>query len=272
MRLDLHLHTTASDGAWSPEAVVRGAVDGGLDVIAITDHDTLGGVARAQAAARDHSIQVVPGIELSSTFGHRDVHILGYFVDTTNSELVRYADRAEHQREHRMRQMLQRLGAQGIDVPFRAVEQAAGDDRGVIGRPHLAQALVEAGYATSVPDAFNHLIGDGSEAFVSAHMLDPAEAVDLVARSGGIAMWAHPPGEIVDELLPSLIESGLGGLEVFRPRNRRSDMLRYESICKTNDLLMSGGSDWHSPNGGSALGDFYVEAEEVDALLAAGGL
>jgi predicted metal-dependent phosphoesterase TrpH len=132
--------------------------------------------------------------------------------------------------------------------------------------------LVDAGHAASIPDAFNHLIGDASEAFVSAHMLEPADAVDLVVRSGGIAMWAHPPAEIVDELLPSLVESGLRGLEVFRPRNRRSDMLRYESICRDRGLLMSGGSDWHSPNGGSALGDFYVEAEEVDGLLEAGGL
>lgn len=272
MRLDLHIHTTASDGSWSPEAVVHGAAAGGLDVIAITDHDTVAGVRRAQAASRGLDVQVVTGIEVSSTFRGRDVHVLGYFVDIESPGLVAYGERAERRREERMREMIARLAVQGVEVSFQDVEGAAGSDRGVIGRPHLAAALVEAGHAASVPDAFNRLIGDDADAFVPTAMLDPVEAVVLLVEAGGIPMWAHPPGELVDTLLPEMRGAGLRGLEVYRPRSRHADVNRLEAICKSGGLLMSGGSDWHTPDYGSSLGDFWVDAGEVEGLLEAGGL
>jgi predicted metal-dependent phosphoesterase TrpH len=272
MRLDLHLHTTASDGSWSPAAVVRGAAEGGLDVIAITDHDTTAAVVPAQEAARDLRLEVIPGIEVSSTHEGRDVHVLGYFVDLDAAPLLAHGARAALRREDRMREMVERLQAQGIDVAYEAVEQAAGPDRVVIGRPHLARALVEAGHATSTWDAFDRLIGDESEAFVSTHLLDPVGAVELILASRGIPIWAHPPGDMVDGLLPSLKEAGLRGLEVYRPRYKRSQVLRYESICKSAGLLMTGGSDWHNPDQGSALGDFHVSGDEVEGLLHAGGM
>lgn len=272
MRLDLHIHTTASDGSWSPEAVVRGAAGGGLDVISVTDHDTTAGVARAQEVGREVDVQVVPGIEVSSSYRGQDVHVLGYFVDIGSPALAAYCERAERRREERMREMIARLADQGVVLAFADVERAAGADRGVIGRPHLAAALVEAGHATSVPDAFNHLIGDDHEAFVPTAMLDPVGAVELIVGAGGIPMWAHPPGELVDTLLPEMRAAGLGGLEVYRPRGRHADLVRLEGICKSGGLLMSGGSDWHTPDYGSSLGDFWVDADEVEGLLEAGGL
>jgi 3',5'-nucleoside bisphosphate phosphatase len=272
MRLDLHIHTTASDGSWSPEAVVRGAAEGGLDVISITDHDTVGGVERAVAVGRQVDVQVVPGIEVSSTHKGQDVHVLGYWVDVAAPELVEYGVRAERRREGRMREMVERLCRSGVAVSFEAVERAAGPDRGVIGRPHLAAALVEAGHATSTGDAFHRLIGDEHEAFVPTAMLGPAEAVEMISAAGGVAMWAHPPGELVDELLGPMCEAGLGGLEVFRPRGRKTDVVRLEAICRDQGLLMSGGSDWHTPDYGSKLGDFWVGADEVVGLLSVGGV
>ncbi|KPJ77421.1 MAG: hypothetical protein AMS19_12580, partial [Gemmatimonas sp. SG8_23] len=166
MRLDLHIHTTASDGAWAPEAVIEGAVAGGLDVIAITDHDTVAAVPAARRAARGHNLQVIAGVELSSTFEGHDVHILGYFVDVEADGLRRHAERAERRREERMQEMIDRLAGQGVGVAFEDVERAAGEDRVIIGRPHLAAALVEGGHATSVWDAFQRLIGDEHPAFV----------------------------------------------------------------------------------------------------------
>lgn len=272
MRLDLHIHTTASDGAWSPAEVVRGAIAGRLDVIAVTDHDTTAGVAGAREAAEGQPLQVIPGIEVSSAWHGRDVHVLGYFVDPAAPGLLRHAERARSRRDARMREMIERLDRQGVSVTFDAVERAAGPDRVVIGRPHLAKALVEAGYASSVPETFRTLIGDDSEAFVPAHLLDPMEAVAVVRESGGVAIWAHPPGDLVDELLPDLTAAGLAGLEVYRPRSRRSELLRLETICRTTGLLPSGGSDWHGPDGGSALGDFYLNADEVEGLLKEGGI
>ena len=272
MRLDLHIHTTASDGAWSPGAVVEAAAAGGLDVIAITDHDTTAAVAAAERAAGEFNLEVIPGVELSSTHEGRDVHILGYFVDPAAERLVAHAKRAEQRREERMREMIDRLQTQGIDVSFADVESAAGEDRVVIGRPHLASALVTAGHASSVWDAFDRLIGDNHPAFVPTHLLEPAGAVEVVLAAGGIPVWAHPPGDLVEPLLPGLKSAGLQGLEVYRPRHKRAEVLRLESICKTAGLLMTGGSDWHTPDSGAALGDFYVSADEVERFLSAGGM
>ncbi len=272
MRLDLHVHTKASDGAWSPEAVVRGASDGGLDVIAITDHDTTAAVAVAQEVGERHSLQVVPATELSSTHVGRDVHILGYFVNPESAALVAHERRAADRRQERMREMIERLAGQGIEVTFQDVERAAGSDGVVIGRPHLATALVEAGYVDSAMEAFDRLIGDDHPAFVPTHLLEPTGAVEVVLEAGGIPIWAHPPSDLVDSLLPGLRAAGLRGLEVYRPTHRRSDVLRLESICRTAGLLMTGGSDWHGPDAGAALGDFWVGAEEIERFLEAGGL
>lgn len=272
MRVDLHVHSTASDGAWSPEAVVRGAAEGGLDVIALSDHDTIAGYTAAAAVGRAVDVHVVPALEVSSTHQGRDVHILGYFVDPDATPLREHADRAVHRRAERMREMLVRLAGQGVTIGYAQVEEAAGPDHVVIGRPHLAKALVSAGYASSIPEAFSKLIGDEHPAFVPTHLLIPADAVELVAASGGVPVWAHPPGDLVDPLLPELMEAGLLGMEVYRPRYGKSEVLRYENICRSSGLLRSGGSDWHSPDGGAALGDFFVTGDEVRKLLAAGGL
>ena len=272
MRIDLHMHTTASDGAWPPDDVVRGAAEGGLDVIAITDHDTTAAVAPAVAAAADVNLQVIPGIEVSSAHEGRDIHVLGYFIDPAADALVAHGERAGSRRDDRMREMIELLSHQGIEVSFADVERVAGPDRVVLGRPHLAKALVEGGHVTSMHEAFDRLIGDDGPAFVSTHLLDPAGAIELIIEGGGIPIWAHPPGDLVDALLPRMVEAGLRGLEVYRPRNKRHEILRFESICKTAGLLMGGGSDWHTPDYGSALGDFYVTGDEVEGLLAAGGL
>jgi predicted metal-dependent phosphoesterase TrpH len=272
MRLDLHIHTTASDGAWAPEAVIEGAVAGGLDVIAITDHDTVAAVPAARRAARGHNLQVIAGVELSSTFEGHDVHILGYFVDVEADGLRRHAERAERRREERMHEMIDRLAGQGVGVAFEDVERAAGEDRVIIGRPHLAAALVEGGHATSVWDAFQRLIGDEHPAFVPTHLLEPVGAVEIVLAAGGIPIWAHPPGHLIDPLLPALKAAGLRGLEVYRPRHKRAEVLRLESICRTAGLLMTGGSDWHNPDGGTSLGDFWVSADEVERFLEVGGM
>ncbi len=272
MRLDLHIHTSASDGAWTPERVVEGASRGGLDVIAIADHDTTAAVRSAQASGGNHSIQVIPAIEVSSTMEGREVHVLGYFIDVEAPALVAYTERAAHVRDARMKEMIHRLGKDGVDVSFTEVEAAAGPDRVNIGRPHLARVLVEHGHASSVADAFNSLIGDRHPAFVATGLLDPMEAVALILQAGGIPMWAHPPGDLLDSLLPRMLKAGLRGLEVYRPRHSRTDVLRLEGICRSSGLLMSGGSDWHSPEYGVSLGDFHVTADEVEKFLSAGGM
>lgn len=171
-----------------------------------------------------------------------------------------------------MREMIERLVASGVDVTFQAVEAAAGPEREILGRPHLAQALVQAGHVASVHEAFQSLIGDEHDAFVPTHLLDPVGAIEVVKRAGGVPVWAHPPGDLVDALLPLLIDAGLLGLEVYRPRHKRNDVLRLEQLCRSTGLMATGGSDWHGPEGGSALGDFFVTPDEIEGLLTAGGM
>lgn len=251
---------------------MRAAARGGLDVIALADHDTTAGYAAAAAAARGLTVQVVPAIEVSSTFEGVDVHVLGYFVDPDARALSAHAARAGARREERMREMLARLAAQGIEIDYDEVARAAGPGPVVIGRPHLAKALVGRGLASSVQDAFDRLIGDESEAFVPTHVLSPVEAIEVVLGAKGLPVWAHPPGELLDELLPVLVEAGLQGLEVYRPKRQRADVLRLEEACRARGLFVTGGSDWHGPEGGTSLGDFFLTADEVEELLAAGGM
>ncbi|MGD8320577.1 MAG: PHP domain-containing protein [Gemmatimonadota bacterium] len=272
MRLDLHIHTTASDGAWPPEKVVEGAARGGLDVIAIADHDTTASVRTAQEAGREQNVQVIPALEVSSTWNGREIHVLGYFIDPDSPGLRAHTRRAENMRAERMRKIVGRLNDQGVEVTYEEVEEAAGPDRVNIGRPHLARALVGRGHVSSVLEAFNTLIGDQHPAFVPTALIDPTGAVALILEGGGVPVWAHPPGDLLDGLLPTLLKAGLLGLEVYRPTHGRSDVLRLESICRTAGLLMSGGSDWHTPESGYVLGDFHVTGDEVEKLLAAGGM
>lgn len=272
MKLDLHVHTTASDGAWSPEDVTRTAAARGLDALAVTDHDTTAGCAAALALGADLNLQIIPGIEVSSSHAGRDIHVLGYFVDPAATELREHERVARNRREERMREMLAKLEGLGIEVPFEAVERAAGPDRVVLGRPHLAQALVEGGHVASISEAFDTLIADSGPAFVSTHMLTPMDAIGIIEAAGGLAVWAHPPGELVQDLIDPMVEAGLRGMEVYRPRNRRDQMLRLENICRSRGLFPTGGSDWHGPDGGAQLGDFFVTSDEVATFLDAGGL
>lgn len=273
MRLDLHIHTTASDGAWPPEKVVERAAAGGLDVIAVADHDTTTAVAAARAAGQEDRVQVIPALEVSSTWQGRDIHVLGYFVDPEHPALVAHGERASRIREERMKEMIDLLEKkEDVEVTFDEVEEAAGPERFNIGRPHLAKALVARGHASSVIEAFNALIGDHRPSFVPTELMGPEEAVQMIIEAGGVPVWAHPPGDALDDLLPDLVNAGLRGLEVYRPASSRHDVLRLERICRTSGLLMSGGSDWHTPDSGRVLGDFYVTGDEVGKLLAAGGL
>lgn len=270
MDVDLHIHSTASDGALPPEAVVRRAVAAHLDVIALTDHDTVEGVAKALGEVAGAPLEVIPAVELSSSRHGREVHILGYFVDPTAPVLADYGRRARDGRERRLREMVRRLSDQGTPLPFDDVLEAAGEGRGSLGRPHLARALVGRGYAASVPDAFDRLIGDEHPAFVPTELLTPVEAVKIIRAAGGIAVWAHPPLDLVNELAPELVSAGLRGLEIYRPYFREEKTRRLAEMARSAGLVVSGGSDWHGPDDGE-LGDFRVPSRDVEQLLEEGG-
>jgi 3',5'-nucleoside bisphosphate phosphatase len=272
MRLDLHMHSTASDGACGPGEVVELAAKGGLDVIALADHDTVAGVAAAREAAERYDIQVVTSMEVSSTRGDQDLHILGYFFELDNDGIRAHDERAGRMREERMAEMVRRLVDLGVEVTLDDVIEVAGPDRSSIGRPHLAQALVNSGAVRSHHEAFGRLIGDGMVAHVPTRMMDPVEAISLIRDAGGLSVWAHPPLDYLPRILPELAREGLRGLEVYRPRSRPDDVLLLERQAERRGLMKTGGSDWHGPGRGSNLGDFFVTPAEVEEFLEAGGL
>lgn len=256
----------------APQDVLALCESARLDVVALADHDTTAGVRRLNRQGIKGPIQVVPALEVSSTLDQREFHFLGYFVDPEADVIFRHEERAVRLREKRMRGMIQRLADQGVDVGIEAVAEAAGPDGTALSRPHLARALVGAGHVATVPEAFDRYIGDGHPAFIPTSLLSPEEAIGLILDAGGIPVWAHPPEDRVEALLPRLVQAGLRGLEVYRPRHAARYTLRLEGLCRAWKLLMSGGSDWHGPDRSFDLGDFYVTAEEVSALLEAGGM
>ncbi len=272
MRLDLHVHTTASDGVLSPAEVVGLAGDGGLDVLAITDHDTVAGIPEAIDAAAETALRLIPGIEVSSTHEGAEYHILGYFVDVQADSIKAHERHAVGGRESRMDQMVDHLRRQGLLIEMTDVLEAAGPDRSAIARPHLARALVLKGYATSVVDAFDRLIGDDHPAYVPTALATPDEAIRLILEAGGTPVWAHPPIRALTHLLPAFIGAGLKGMEVYRPRSTAGHIRKLERAAKAAGLLVTGGSDWHDGDRGSALGSFFVTEEDVGGLLEVGGM
>lgn len=270
MKLDLHIHSTASDGSLSPSAVTWAARAGGLDVIALTDHDTCAGIAEALASVPDH-LHVIPGIELSTTLDGAELHILGYFVDHTHTGLREHASRAVEMRANRVRRILELLAGYNIRITYDDVLADPGAATGVLGRPHVARALQRKGYVQTISEAFDRFLGDAGPCFLPTDLLHPREAIDLIDAAGGHAVWAHPRGDAFEELLPSLVQWGLRGVECIRPRLQPSEVQYFEESAKAKDLFISGGSDWHGTWHGR-LGDFFVTHDEVGALLEAGGM
>ena len=255
----------------SPAEVVGLAADGELDVLAITDHDTVAGIPEAMGAVAEFPLRIIPGIEVSSTHEGAEYHILGYFVDPQADAIQAHQRHAVGGRESRMGEMVAHLRSQGLLIEMADVLDAAGPDRSVIARPHLARALVSRGYAKSVPDAFDRLIGDAHPAFVPTRLATPEEAIRLILDAGGIPVWAHPPMEALYRLLPVFIEAGLKGLEVYRPRSTPRHIRKLERAAEGDGLIMTGGSDWHDPDRWDPLGSFFVTEEDVGELIEAGG-
>lgn len=273
MRLDLHIHTTASDGDLDPENIVAAAIAGALDVISITDHDTTAAVMPAVRAAEGSGLRVIPGTELSSTRAGREIHILGYDVDPEAPVLQAHRTRAREIRLDRMRRIIEGLAREeGIRVSLDDVLAAAGPNRDMVGRPHLAQVLIDQNHARDFSEVFRKLIGDHCPSFVSTDLQAPEEAVETILEAGGLPVWAHPPLDLLDDLLDPLADAGLLGLEVHRPEARPSQIKRLRAAARSRDLFTSGGSDWHNLRRNSTLGTFWVGRSKVEPLLEALGI
>lgn len=268
-RIDLHIHTRASDGHLSPTAVVDAAVAGRLDVIAVADHDTVAGVREACEAARERPIRVVPAIEVSTRHADAEIHVLGYFVDPGAPAMVRHSEGARERRADRARRMVGRLQEQGVPLEYEDVLREAGPEAASIGRPHIARALLAGGHTRYYAEAFDRYLADGRSAFVLTEFPSVREAIDMIHASGGLAVWAHPPLELFDAEVRAFAGWGLDGVECFRPGSPPAESLLLETAARSLGLLRSGGSDWHGPHR-SRLGQFAVREDDVRDLLEAG--
>jgi len=256
--VDLHAHTVYSDGLLTPGQVVREARNRGLVAVGITDHDTMDGIGRALTAARRDGIEVVPGVELSCNVSGIDLHMLGYYLDHQDSEVHGFFLRLRASREDRARQMVERLGAMGHGVSFDRVRDIAG--KGAIGRPHVAQAMVEAGVVAGTDQAFRQYIGYDGPAYVPKARLSPDEAVSFIRGHGGVAVVAHPGTYRRDEAVYAAIAAGADGVEVWHPDHGEREAAHYAEMAQKNGLLMTGGSDCH---GGRKANHIYLGEVQV---------
>jgi 3',5'-nucleoside bisphosphate phosphatase len=268
--VDLHSHSTASDGALPPEAVVAAAKAAGLVAIALTDHDTVGGVEAAVSEGERLGVRVVRGTELSAHYGEDEIHLLGLHIDHVHviaDELARFRD----DRVRRAERMVEKLTALRVPLTMDAVlAQAAG---GAVGRPHVARALVAGGFVNDQREAFDRYLGFGRPAYVAKPKLLAADAIALIHAAGGIAVWAHPGADGRRERVERLAAAGLDGLEVRHPGHTPDDQQRLAALAAHFGLVESGGSDWHGQTEGwRVLGVMQVPAAVLhrqDARVAA---
>jgi predicted metal-dependent phosphoesterase TrpH len=256
MRIDLHTHSTASDGVLTPTELVELAARHEVDVIALTDHDTVAGVAEARMAAESAGVRVIAGIELSARHEDRAVHVLGYFLNTTDEQLLRRLDEMQADRLDRVRRMVERLGELGYELTLDEVLSHA--HGAVVARPHVARALVARGYVGSVRDAFTpEFIADGGRADVPRKQPTPHEAVDLIASARGVAGIAHPGlahhlgthKPIQESLIADLASRGLAALEVDHPDHGPDMRDQLRALADRLGLIATGGSDFHGETG-----------------------
>ncbi len=269
-QVDLHVHSTASDGKLSPAEVIRQAAERGLSYIALADHDTVDGIATARAAAQSFpDLTVIPGIEISTDIPEGEVHILGYFIDYKDAELLARLEEFKNSRLRRAQKMVAKLKELGIHIEWQRVLELAGTS--TIGRPHIAQAMMEKGHVPSFKDAFDEYLGHGKPAYVEREKMLPAEAVAIIVRAKGLAVLAHPfttedPEGLISELKPA----GLVGLEAYYNGYSAEEVESLVALAQKYGLIATGGSDFHGiePAEETAIGGADVPLEVVERLIA----
>ncbi|MDR1760198.1 MAG: PHP domain-containing protein [Fibrobacter sp.] len=261
---DLHLHTNLSDGVLSVDEVVKLSLRKGLRCISITDHDDLDSYRLAQKSAEGSGLEIISGIEISSVWQGKDIHILGYFCDPTNLALNLELKEAAKARMIRVRAIVKKLNLLGIDITFEKVMTYCKGR--ILGRPHVAMSLVDEEYVSSFSDAFTKYLGEGSPAFVEKKGLTPGQTIRLIENAGGIAVLAHPYKTSADLLIENLVEWGLKGIETYSPSQKGNAGKRYREIAKRFHLVGTGGSDFHfegGPNGINSMKMPYSVVEEL---------
>ena len=266
--VDLHTHSTASDGLYSPTDLLQQAYIVGLNVLALTDHDTTNGLDEAAVAARRLDIDFIPGIEINTDVNKDEIHMLGYYLDYQRPEFQAVLQVLRDARERRGQKMVELLNAEGVHVSWERVHELA---QGSVGRPHVAKALMEAGYVKSIAEAFDKYIGKGCPAYVPRYKLSPIDAIRLIKSANGLPVMAHPitlPGLVeLRPWLPELCEAGLVGLETYYGPYTHEQEEELRTLASAHNLIPTGGSDFHGPGiHPTPLGGRFVPYEAVERL------
>jgi len=249
--IDLHVHSNHSDGLKPVEEIVRSAAERGLRALSLTDHDVTTGLAEAFEAGARHGVEIVPGIEISSYCEGIETHLLGYFIDRQNPALNEFSDNFRRFRMDRAREILHKLTQQGIDIPFELLQMRAGHSS--IGRPHIADLLVEEGFVFSFQEAFNKFLAEHRPAYVPKIKVNADEAIALIHAAGGLAILAHPAVGVTDAAIQRLIDYGLDGLETLHPKHQPHHIQHYQELAAKHGLVESGGSDCHGARQGELM-------------------
>lgn len=256
---DLHLHTNHSDGTFTPADLVRHAAEAGLACIALTDHDTVAGVAETGRLCEAAGVEFIPGIELTAHLGEREVHILGYSVNYAAPEFVARIDCFKQDRARRVAEMVTKLQQAGVDLQHADVAGVAGGNS-ALGRLHVARALLNRGFIRHMDEAFHRFIGRGKPAFVPKPQLNVAAATALVHQFGGVAVLAHPGVSRLDDQLDSLMKAGIDGIEVWHSQQTSKQSKQYLAYAQAHHCLVTGGSDCH----GLAKGEMLIGGVRLD--------
>jgi 3',5'-nucleoside bisphosphate phosphatase len=269
--IDLHTHTTASDGRCSPDELAARAAGAGVTTLGLTDHDTIAGCAATAAACGRHGVDFVPGIEITAVAADRDVHVLGYFFDLESVPLQAFLAEQRQRRIERLREMFDRLARHGIHLDVDAIlKPGIEDSNRAVGRPWIARALVDGGHVASVNQAFDRWLARGRPGFVPRIGAGPDEVFARVHEAGGIASLAHPVLIQHDDWIPGFVTSGLDALEAYHSDHDEADTARYLRYAREFGLLVTGGSDYHgdSEHGGRGPGSVALPREHFARLLA----
>ena len=269
-KVDLHIHSTASDGRFSPEEIVGKATELGLTIIALTDHDSIDGIVPALSAAKAFPrLKIIPGVEISTDVPQGEVHVLGYFIDYTDDDLKAALERFRNSRQGRAQGMIARLRDLGVHIDWQRVQEIAG--AGSIGRPHIARALLEKGYTTSLKEAFTRYIGRDGPAYVEREKMTPVEAVELIIRSNGLPVMAHPfTVNEPETLIAEMKTAGLVGIETYYNGYTDEEIGNLVNLAGKYDLITTGGSDYHGQDDSAEtmMGGADVPLETAEQLVA----
>lgn len=265
-KIDLHIHTNCSDGIYSTEEVLTRAHKNGYTSISITDHDTTEAYDTAFTLAAEKNIELIPGVEISSEYKKRDIHILAYNFDLQNKRMKKLLHKIYKGRFVRARRIIKKLENHGLNINIDEIKKVAGE-RNLIGRPHIARVLMEKGYFSHPQEIFDKYLGDDGKAFVPKLTYKTGKIIQKIQQAGGVAVLAHPHLIKDDNIVKDIIEMGIDGLEVFYYKCTQTEKQRYNKIALENKLIRTGGSDFHGFMADDALKDFTAPASVLQELI-----